>query len=250
MTNFWTAQEHIPSEMGFALFGLTHLFWLGSILMICMVGIGLFRWLSSAQKRKVLRVLAYVMLGMELCKDAMLIRTGQFRPGYLPLDLCGISIFLELAAVTFPKPLLTELVYSFSLPGAALALLFPNWNSLPQWNYMNLHSFFLHAILLLIPVLLLASGMMRPSASRLPFCLICMIGACVPITWVNRYFGTNFFFLERPSKGSPLVWFEQTFGSHLIGFPVLIALIWAGMYGIPVLLSKLPFLKKDDRQIP
>ena len=61
----------------------------------------------------------------------------------------------------------------------------------------------------------------------------------MPVSLVNRHFGTNFFFLERPSSGSPLVWFEQVFGSHLIGLPVLMALIWAGMYGIPAVLRRL-----------
>ncbi len=244
MTYFWTTQEHIPGGLGFQLYSLPHLFWLGCIFLCCIAAAFLFRRMTAVGQKKLFRILAWTMVGMELIKDGVLLLTGQFRPGYLPLDLCGLSIFMELAAVYVPKPFLTELVYSLSLPGALLALLFPNWNSLPLWNYMSLHSFILHGILLLIPVMQLSLGIIHPNVRRLPFCFTCIVAACVPVALINRYFGTNFFFLARPSKGSPLVWFEQVFGNHLIGLPMLMAIIWAGMYGLPTLLQSMKKISK------
>jgi predicted alpha/beta hydrolase len=38
-------------------------------------------------------------------------------------------------------------------------------------------------------------------------------------------------FLESASEGNPLYFFEQRFGNHLIGFPVLAAAVLAVMYG-------------------
>lgn len=236
MHYFWTTQEHIPSGLGFSLYGLSHLLCLSCVIVICIAGVLLYRRLSPNGKHRLLCILGWSMAGLELCKDVFLLVTGQFRLGYLPLDLCGMSIFLEIAAVYIPKPHLTELIYSLSMPGAVLALLFPNWNSLPIWSYMSLHSFTLHTLLLLIPVLMLVSRTIRPSIRRLPFCFTCIAAMSVPVALVNRCFGTNFFFLARPSKGSPLVWFEQVFGNHLIGLPVLMAMIWTGMYGLPALL--------------
>lgn len=233
MTYFWTAQEEVPAGLGFPLFGTAHLLWMGGVLLaVLAVSCTSRRWKPETVHR-LLCGLTWAALGLEVLKDGALLLTEQFRPNYLPLDLCGLSIFLEFAAVRKPHPLLLELVYSLSLPGACLALLFPNWFSLPLWNFYSLHSFFLHGLLVMVPGVLLARNILRPSWKRLPFCFTCVAAACVPVSLVNRRFGTNFFFLARPSDGSPLVWFEQVFGSHLIGLPVLMALIWAGMYGIP-----------------
>lgn len=213
--------------------------WLGGIVLaVLAIALTCRRWKPETVHR-LLCGLTWAALLLEICKDGVLLYTGQFRPNYLPLDLCGLSIFVEFAAVRKPRPLLLEPVYSLSLPGACLALLFPNWFSLPLWNFFSLHSFLLHGLLVLVPAVLLARGILRPNWKRLPFCFTCVAAACVPVSLVNRHFGTNFFFLERPSSGSPLVWFEQVFGSHLIGLPVLMALIWAGMYGIPAVLRRL-----------
>ena len=47
----------------------------------------------------------------------------------------------------------------------------------------------------------------------------------------NLLWSTNFMFLESASEGNPLYFFEQRFGNHLIGFPVLAVAVLAVMYG-------------------
>ena len=56
---------------------------------------------------------------------------------------------------------------------------------------------------------------------------------------VNLLLDTNFFFLMEAEKGNPLYLFEQAFGSHLIGFPIIIAGILLVMYTLPWLVKKL-----------
>ena len=144
MTYFWTIQEHVPDGLGFRLFGIAHLLWLGGIVLaVLAIALTCCRWKPETVHR-LLCGLTWAALLLEICKDGVLLYTGQFRPNYLPLDLCGLSIFVEFAAVRKPRPLLLEPVYSLSLPGACLALLFPNWFSLPLWNFFSLHSFLLH----------------------------------------------------------------------------------------------------------
>ena len=191
MTYFWTAQEEVPAGLGFPLFGAAHLLWMGGVLLaVLAVSCTSRRWKPETVHR-LLRGLTWAALGLEVLKDSALLLTGQFRPNYLPLDLCGLSIFLEFAAVRKPHPLLLELVYSLSLPGACLALLFPNWFSLPLWNFYSLHSFFLHGLLVMVPGVLLARNILRPSWKRLPFCFTCVAVVCVPVSLMNRCFGTN-----------------------------------------------------------
>ena len=151
MTYFWTIQEHVPDGLGFRLFGIAHLLWLGGIVLaVLAIALTCRRWKPETVHR-LLCGLTWAALLLEICKDGVLLYTGQFRPNYLPLDLCGLSIFVEFAAVRSPRPLLLEPVYSLSLPGACLALLFPNWFSLPLWNFFSLHSFLLHGLLVLVP---------------------------------------------------------------------------------------------------
>lgn len=45
-------------------------------------------------------------------------------------------------------------------------------------------------------------------------------------------------FLSSAEPGNPLYWFEQTFGSHLIGFPVIGALVFAVLLLPPYLLRR------------
>ncbi len=245
MTYFWIARENVPDGIGFSLYSWQHLLWLAGITFgaICLVMIA--RHLAPQNFRRLLQGLAWGIVVLETLKLGILCGTGQFRPSYIPLELCGISIVLELFATYCHNPFLLECLYSLSLPGACLALLFPNWNKLPLWNYFCLNSFLLHGLLVWIPILLLANGELHPSWKRLPFCFWCIWLACIPISWINGKLGTNFFFLERASKGSPLVWFEETFGSHLIGLPVMMASIWLLLYGVPALIRGMRHLQKN-----
>ena len=93
MTYFWTIQEHVPDGLGFRLFGIAHLLWLGGIVLaVLAIALTCRRWKPETVHR-LLCGLTWAALLLEICKDGVLLYTGQFRPNYLPLDLCGLSIF-------------------------------------------------------------------------------------------------------------------------------------------------------------
>ena len=48
MTYFWTIQEHVPDGLGFRLFGITHLLWLGGIVLAGSLTGGLKWWYYPA----------------------------------------------------------------------------------------------------------------------------------------------------------------------------------------------------------
>ncbi len=245
---FLTAQEHMTDGMGFSLFRGTHI---AILLLIGICVCGCVVWYRNSQRKRQWQwCIVIAMLLLEGAKVAVLLATGQFGMQYLPLDLCGLSIFFSLFYVWKPNAYLGELLYSLSLPGTVLALLFPNWNRLPLWNFFCMHSFLIHALLLLLPVLLLADGALQPQGKRLPFSFLVLAVCSVGVSWCNRQWGTNFFFLSKPSKGSPLVWFANWFGEswYWIGFPVLIAVIWGILYGLPAL-SRFCFRKQRKKTI-
>ena len=62
--------------------------------------------------------------------------------------------------------LLYTSLYTLCLPGAAAALLFPEWSAYPQWNFMNLNSFLVHGLLILFPILQLVEHTIRQMCIR------------------------------------------------------------------------------------
>ena len=120
-------------------------------------------------------------------------------------------------------------MYFVCLPAACAALLFPTWAPLPPLNFMVIHSFTVHFLLALYPLALTLRGDMDPQPRAFPRCFALLAAMAVPIWFFNRAFDTNFMFLMRAGEGNPLKLFER-FGSHLLGYPVLLAAVFAVMY--------------------
>lgn len=232
MDYFFTTQEHIPAGLGFRLYGAGHLCWLlggaaaAAVLCVC------YRRAGPSGRRKLGLAVCGVCLGIEIIKDIMLFATGQFLLNYLPLDLCGIAIFGEGLCALRPGPLKKELCYCLFMPGALMALLFPNWTPLPFWNLMSLHSFLLHILLVAYPLMLLSGGDFRPNPKNLPKCFGIGLAMCPPIYLVDRLWNENFFFLNVPSPDSPLSLFAQWWGSpgYLLSLPLITWSVWLALY--------------------
>jgi hypothetical protein len=96
---------------------------------------------------------------------------------------------------------------------------------------MHLHSFSVHVLLFVTPLMLTVGGDIKPDVRVLPKCLLLLLGLVGVAKVANILLRTNFMFLESASPGNPLYLFEQKFGSHLIGFPVLAAAVLLVMYG-------------------
>jgi uncharacterized membrane protein YwaF len=101
------------------------------------------------------------------------------------------------------------------------AMLFPDWTMLPALNYMHLHSFAIHVLLVAYPVMVTVGGDLKPDWRQLPKCLLFIVCLAVPVYLFNLKFNTNFMFLMYAEPGNPLLIFEQLLGHHLLGVPVL-----------------------------
>lgn len=239
MEYFWDTGYTVPPEVGFSLFGLGHVLWLICFLLLCGVLGPLYRRWDEKTRRGCRVVVLALLLIDELFKDVSTLATGRFRVDFLPLHLCSINIFVILFDVIRPSGALREVLYGICLPGAFFALLFPGWAYLPLRNALCIHSFTAHILLFLYPFLLLCGGFL-PKISRLLRCLPFCLPAVAAAALVNRAFGTNFMFLNYAGEGNPLSLFERWLGSpgYLIGIPILCALSWAVLYGVPALIRR------------
>ena len=92
---------------------------------------------------------------------------------------------------------------------------------LPFWNLMHLHSYSIHVLLLLYPVLLLTGGF-HPQVGHIRWVLAFLCATATPI----------FFFLNDPQGNAMTAFFARCFGErlYLLGFLPALAEIWVLLY--------------------
>ena len=229
MNYFFNTVETIGPGLGFSYYGLQHLLWLVAFLALTLWSCMAYRCAGWRKRRRWQRTVAVLLVLDELFKLVMLLIGGNFLLKYLPFHLCSINIFLIAIHAWRPSKLLGNFLYLVCIPGAIAALLFPTWATLPLLNFMYLHSFTIHILLAMYPIVLTFGGDIVPERREFLKCVLLLLGMAVPIYIFNRLGNTNFMFLMYPEGGSPLVWFEEHWGNHLLGYPVLIAAVMAVM---------------------
>ncbi len=230
MKYFLDTVRTIAPGLGFSLFDGVHLTWLVLSVVCVVAGAWHYRRLDEHQRELWRKTVALLLVADEVFKQICLQIGGNFTINYLPLHLCNINIFLIAWHAWRPNETLGNFLYTICVPATVAALLFPTWEKLPVLNFMHLHSFTVHILLALYPLVLTVNGDIRPSRKAIPKCLGMLgIMAC-GIYCVNLALGTNYFFLMSAPKGNPLYWFQSNWGNHLLGFPILILAVLAVMY--------------------
>ncbi len=229
MDMFLHSKDTIPEGVGFTTFGTMHLVWLLSIVVVTVLLALIYRK-AEKYRKIILYTVGIIIVVLELLKNAFHIWRGEFSYGYLPFHLCGINILLVAFDMIKPTKIVRNFLYYFCIAGASLALLFPNWTSLPCMNFSSIHSFLIHAFLVVYPVLLVSSGEVKPDLKTMPKCIGLLVLIAIPVYIMNLLWDTNFMFLMEPDKGNPLEFFEKLLGSHLWGFPILLPIVMFIMY--------------------
>ena len=248
MENFFYTSDTVPEGLGINHYGIEHLCWLAAAVLF-IAGISLlYRKSDSRRRRKIQVVMAILIVLEEVTRDIFLIVTDQFAVSHLPLHLCSVNIILIAVHACKRTKTVDNFLYGICIPGAAAALLFANWLELPVWNYMSIHSFTVHILLVAYPVMMTVGGELQPSVKQLPKCIGLVFGLAVPIYIFNLIFDTNFMFLMYGEEGTPLVfWFQEHMGTHLPGLAILAAVALTAMYSILFVCRKLA-AKKQDKQ--
>ncbi len=238
MEFFWEITSTIKKGMGFEHFDSCHIIWLCSFVVFSALCAVLYLR-ASERIRKVIRIaFAVLLIADEIFKIIGLAAFGNYSASYLPLHLCSVNIIVISLYVIRPSEILGNFLYTVCLPAAVAALLFPTWTNLPFLNFMHIHSFTVHIMLAAFPIILTVSGEIKPKLKYLPCCVL-ILGALAVVALVfNIIFDTNFMFLMYAEKGNPLLWFEKQFGSHLIGYPVIISAVFAVMQIPPELIRR------------
>ncbi len=230
MKYFWETSGSIESGVGFAHYDLCHIFWLVGMA-LTLVAVSLVYRRCDPSHRRILRFsVAGLILADELAKLILLTATGLWTENYLPLQLCTINIFLIIAHAHKPSRTLENFLYLICIPAALAALLFPTWTKLPPANMMHIHSFSVHILLALYPVMLTVGGDIRPRLREIPKCVLLLIGMAIPVYFVNLWLDTNYMFLMEAEDGNPLQLFEKALGNHLLGYPILLAVLIILLY--------------------
>ena len=239
---FYVTYQTAGDENCYDYFGREHLTWLLCGALFILLVVLVCRAAKPKARRAVLIALASLIVADECAKHIFLLSIGMERMDYMPLHLCSIGLVWCVIYAIRPNKLCGEFLYAVCLPGALAALLFPGWAILPLGSFISIHSYTYHILLAAFPCAVLFSGEHRPSVRRLPICAAILAAMCVPIWFINKKTGTNFFFLNYAGRGNPLTWFEDRLGNpgYLIGLPLLAAVLWGLMY--------LPFIIADRRK--
>ncbi len=238
MENFWLTVESAGKRVGFVHYGTTHMLWLLAFAVFTVAVCVLYRRGDDKHRRFLRFAMVCLLLADELFKIICLVISNQFIPKYLPFHLCSINLFVYGFHAFRQSKLMNNYLYTICIPASMVALLFPSWTKLPPESFMHIHSFTVHILLAAYPIMIAAGGDFFPDVKKVPKCLLLLVGMAIPVYFLNLWLDTNFMFLMSASKGNPLYLFEQAFGNHLIGFPVIIAGVILVMHLPPYLYGR------------
>ena len=224
---------------GFFIFDRIHLSWLVLIGLLLVLSIYYYRQTTHHKQQLFQRCTFWLLLFLELAKQLYLVVTDQYSYWSPPLHLCGIGIFLAGWHAYFPGRTTATLLYALTLPGAAIALLFPGWTADPVFQFLHIHSFLFHALLLafILPLVVTKQFTLR---LRDLWRAVSFLVLIVPVIYsYNAHFHTNFMFLNRPVAHTPLQWLYDAFGAsgYLVSLSAVICLLWLFMY-LPIRRTK------------
>ncbi|MBR3142939.1 MAG: TIGR02206 family membrane protein [Clostridiales bacterium] len=220
-----------------------HIVMLISIAVIITAGLLIARKVSDRKAMYAARILSVVVLLGEIIQDILLISEGGNLIDFLPLHLCNLGIFVNLAA-SFSRgriqSFFAEIGIVLLMPGAVGALLFPDWNYRPFWSYLPLLCFFTHSLLVFIPLLFLVRKKAHISFRHFWYSYLFLLIVVPPVYLLNQRAGVNYMFLMFPPESSPLEWICNFTGEklYLCGLLALITVILLLEYVVYVAIRK------------
>lgn len=216
----------------YAWFGTEHLVWLACIFVFGCFLVYLYHHMNPMKRKSFLRWFATLIVLSEVARQLIYALQGAYKLEYMPLHLCAVTEIAVFIYAFKRDAVSREFLYWLGLPGALAALLFPDWLHIPLGNFQSIHSYGVHGAMTIFAVLLLTGGESKPKFKRTTWMLALMAILSTPLYFLNKVWDTNFFFLNYPSPGSPLVILEDIAGNPgYIGLLVLLVFaVWIVIY--------------------
>ena len=216
------------------LFSPEHLCFLAAAAFFCAAVIFIGGRLGQKGRQRLLITHWAAFTVIELCKyiyfalnpDEFNIKTG------LPFHLCSVSLFTYPLAVFTGNRIFRNFIYAVNMPGALFALITPdigNWTAL---SFYFLHLITAHTFIVLIPLYMVCCGFFRPDYRMLPGVTLMLLVTMIPALLLNRFIGSNYYFINGPVNGTLTGQFAEWVGEEAYLLPMLglLTAVWALLY--------------------
>lgn len=195
-------------------------------------------------RRIMLACVALTAACLKVSEVTIMMAWGVYNVFWWPLHPCNICVALCVLYAFAPNAPTGEVLYAVGIPGGLAGLLFADWigRTTVVLNWFCLCGFVEHSLLVAFPLMIAAGGDFRPSMRRIWQPIVFVILCVLPIRVFNARFGTNYWFVNRPSPGSPLETWAGLWGNpgYLVPYALLALGIWTCMY--------LPWALSDRRR--
>ena len=244
MSLFFTYENNLPSGVGYALFSPAHLSAIAvSLVIILLITV---RFVVSGEERRlrIRRITAIIPVILLVLRFTYAVIYGAPVVYELPLHLCsmtGIFCFIYefcLEKTPYVRSVLGQAMYALCLPGALMAILFPNGTIYPIIHYISFESYLFHSLIVAYIFLRSIDKGIVPSVREAYKSILFLLIIVPPVYLFNVIFDTNYMFVIRPSLGSPLYGFYRAGGyaGYRIGFAftALIVIYMMNILYVPV----------------
>jgi hypothetical integral membrane protein (TIGR02206 family) len=208
-----------------------------AIAVAVIAGLLILRRSTDRQAVKAARILSVAVLIGETVQDILLVKEGGDIMSFLPLHLCNLGIFVNLAASYTRgriQAFFAEISLILIMPGSAAALLFPDWTYRPFWSVISLLCFLTHSLTVFIPLVFLMKRKAHVTFRHFWYPYLFLLLTVPPIYILDVKAGQNYMFLMYPTQDSPLSLIagltEEKF--YLAGLAVLLTVILIIEYAV------------------
>ena len=226
MSLFFTYENNLPAGVGYELFSPTHIAAISvSILMIVFITIW-YMISDDPKKLKIRKVTVIIPIVLMILRYVYVFIYGASIVYELPLHLCsmtGIFCFVYeffLKRSKRVRPVLAQALYALCLPGAMMAILFPDATFYPIIHFISIESYLFHIFIVTYICIRLTDRGIQPSIREAYKSIVFLLAVVPPVYLFNVIFKTNYMFVIGPSTGSPLYGFYKLGGyaGYRIGY--------------------------------
>ncbi len=241
----WFLSNSVEAKYRFASFSLPHFIYM----VLGVAAIAGMAWYvkrcSLERAEKTIKVISIILLVFYFLRAYMFYRYYENFEllDIAPLHLCIISGFVLPATVFTKNKLLWNLSYSVLMPGALVAIITPEvtLTRYHAFGWMPLIFFIWHFLVVMIPILQIASGELIPDIRQFSKVTLLLCGYALFIFILNKRLDTNYLYLNGAAKGTVLEIFENWLGNPGYIIPMAILVLLASF------LMFLPWVLKRDK---